>query len=70
MTLLTVKEAAQRLNLSVGWLNKRRCSGGGPLYVKIGRIVRYDPAELDRWLQASRRESTIGDCPGDPEYRR
>jgi hypothetical protein len=34
------------------------CFPGIPLYVKLGRRVVYDPADLDRWLASHRRAST------------
>ncbi len=33
--LLTPKQAARHLNLSVSWLAKRRLAGDGPPYVKL-----------------------------------
>ena len=38
--LLTPKQAARYLNLSVSWLAKRRLAGDGPPYVKLGGAVR------------------------------
>ena len=37
---------------------KYRLTGGGPVFIKIGRIVVYDVADLDSWLRARRRLST------------
>jgi predicted DNA-binding transcriptional regulator AlpA len=34
-------EAANFLGLSASWLAKLRLSGEGPLYLKVGRRVRY-----------------------------
>lgn len=39
-------------------LNKLRVRGGGPRFVKIGRRVLYDYADLDSWLDEHRRNST------------
>lgn len=55
---LTVREAAAHLSLSISTLNKLRCTGCGPVYFKLGRAVRYDPQDLDRWLAAHRIGST------------
>ncbi|MBI1867078.1 MAG: hypothetical protein HYS06_02065 [Methylocystis sp.] len=33
-------------------LAKLRSVGGGPEFRRIGRIVVYDPAALDRWAQS------------------
>jgi hypothetical protein len=56
--MLRVGEAAKFLALSVSFLNKLRCSGGGPAFRKIGRAVLYDPADLETWLSERRRIST------------
>ena len=39
--LLTPKEAAHRLKLSVSWLAKARMRGDGPPYIQVGRAIRY-----------------------------
>ncbi len=38
--------------------NKLRLTGGGPVYITIGRTVVYDPDDLDAWLASNRRKST------------
>ncbi len=44
--------AARYVGLSESTLEKARVYGSGPSYVKLGRAVRYRPADLDRWLDA------------------
>ncbi|MEO4043635.1 hypothetical protein AAFN47_18720 [Hoeflea sp. CAU 1731] len=39
-------------------LNNWRCTGDGPPFYKVGRIVLYDWCEVDDWLKAKRRAST------------
>lgn len=57
--LLRVREAAARLGLSKSTLDKMRCDGRGPPFVKItGKIVGYDPADLDAYAQSRKRPST------------
>lgn len=56
--LLNVNEAAERLGVSVSYLNKLRLSGGGPAFVKIGARVAYDPADLGSWIDARKCQST------------
>jgi predicted DNA-binding transcriptional regulator AlpA len=56
--VLTVREAAARVGLSKPTLDKLRVYGGGPVYIKIGRRVVYDPADIDSWLATHRRVST------------
>lgn len=59
--LLNVREAAARLGLSKSTLDKMRCAGKGPRYVKsTERAVRYDPADLDAWIAARRSNGAAG----------
>lgn len=59
--LLNVREAAARLGLSKSTLDKWRCAGKGPRYVKsTDRAVRYDPADLDAWIAARRSKNAAG----------
>jgi hypothetical protein len=44
---LNEKEMAQRLGVSVAWLRKRRITGGGPVFCKMGRLVRYPDDSAD-----------------------
>lgn len=55
---LSVIEAAEALGISRSYLNKLRCTGGGPHYAKVGRRVIYSSDELDAWLASRRRRST------------
>ena len=55
---LNSPEAAAHLGIGVSTLNKLRVYGGGPTYLKLGRRVLYDVADLDQWLDRSRRQST------------
>lgn len=57
--LLNVRQAAARLGLSKSTLDKMRGAGTGPRFIKsTARAVRYDPADLDAWVEARRRTST------------
>lgn len=56
--VLTEREASERLGLSVRTLQKWRLLGRGPRYLKLGQAVRYDPDDLDAFLQGTRRTST------------
>ena len=52
-------EAAAYVGLSESTLAKMRLRGDGPEYSKAGpRIVIYDRARLDEWLDRSLRRST------------
>jgi len=49
--LLTPKEAATRLKVSVSWLAKARMRGDGPPYIQIGRSIRYTETGLINWMK-------------------
>ena len=61
---LTVSEASRHVGLSVSTLNKLRVLGGGPIFLKLGRRVAYDVADLNAWLASKRRRSTSDDGKG------
>lgn len=50
--------AAAYCGSSVSTMEKLRVYGGGPAFIKIGRRVSYDPADLDAWLALNKRRST------------
>jgi len=57
--LLNVNQAADRLGVSVSYLNKLRLiSSGGPRFVKLGARVSYDPSDLAAWVESNKRRST------------
>jgi excisionase family DNA binding protein len=51
--LLTEAQAADLLNLSIRTLQAWRVRGGGPLFVRLGRSVRYRRTDISKWLDAS-----------------
>jgi predicted DNA-binding transcriptional regulator AlpA len=55
---LNTKQAAHYVGLSESLLEKRRCTGDGPEFLKVGKAVRYEQTALDAWMQADRRTST------------
>jgi excisionase family DNA binding protein len=54
--LLTIQELAERLTVSVGCIRAWRLRGDGPPAIRVGTALRWDPREVDEWLD-SRRES-------------
>jgi len=58
--VLTEKDAANYLSMSVPFLRASRCNGNrrnhtpAPPFIKIGRAVRYKVDDLDRWLDENR----------------
>ena len=51
-TIVTEKEAAPIVGMSVAWLQRKRWEGGGPPYVKYDRAVRYRMEDLIAWVEA------------------
>jgi len=50
--LLTVVELAQYLDVPVQTVYAWNTRGTGPKRVKIGKHVRYRPADVERWLES------------------
>jgi predicted DNA-binding transcriptional regulator AlpA len=61
--LLTVAQVSEITGRSISTLEKDRWEGGGPPYVKMGRLVRYRPADVNDWLAERVRRST-SECAG------
>lgn len=62
--LLDTSEAARLLGLSPATLCKRRVSGNSPLFVKLGRSVRYRRRDLQDWAKGLLRKSTSDEGSG------
>jgi predicted DNA-binding transcriptional regulator AlpA len=57
--LLTPKEAAKLLKVSLSWLAKARMRGDGPPYIQISpRSIRYALPALLQWMKSKQRMST------------
>ena len=58
--ILTEDEAAKYIGMSRSYLNADRSNGPrvkrtkGPVFMKIGKAVRYRKEDLDVWLQQNR----------------
>jgi predicted DNA-binding transcriptional regulator AlpA len=55
---LTENEAALRLGLKVATLRAWRHQGRGPVYVRLGRAVRYLAVDIDEYLNSNRHSPT------------
>jgi predicted DNA-binding transcriptional regulator AlpA len=55
--------AAKILNCKVKSLQAWRVRGGGPPYVKVGRLVRYRPDDVREWIDARIIRSTSSGSP-------
>ena len=56
--LHTEEQEAQRIGIAPKTLTNMRCRGDGPPFLKISRLVRYDPELTDAWLAERVRNST------------
>ena len=51
-SFLTEQEVSKRLSVSVATLRRWRLEKRGPMFVKVGSLVRYRPEDLDTWVAA------------------
>jgi hypothetical protein len=56
---ITARQAALRLGLTYRSLEQQRNEGRGPRYFKFGNEVRYDPADIERYLKAKEDRTPI-----------
>ena len=56
--LLTETQVEEVYGLQVRTLQQWRIRGFGPAFVKVGRSVRYRPADLERFIEANIRTCT------------
>ncbi len=57
-SLMNEHECAIYRSCSVSTIQKERVRGDGPPYIKMGRLVRYRPEDVDQWLAARLTYST------------
>jgi hypothetical protein len=62
--VLTEKETAALLRISVKALQGWRSRGGGPKFLKLGRCVRYRRGDLQDFVLKALRSSTSDPGPG------
>ncbi len=68
--ILRTEEAAEYVGLAPSTLEKRRTTGDGPKFVRLGgRAIGYDIRDLDAWLDGQR-ELVAVDVGGSPDRRR
>ncbi len=56
--LLTREEVQTSFGISKRWLEIAAVRGDGPVFIKIGRRVRYRVGDLRAWIAAQSRSST------------
>jgi predicted DNA-binding transcriptional regulator AlpA len=55
---LRTPAAADYLGYAESTLEKKRLTGDGPPFIKLGRVIVYDTRDLDSWLAERRARST------------
>ena len=60
--LVNEQQAAKRYGLSVFWFQKKRSTGDGPPFIKVGSAVRYPVEETDDWFAKHLRANTSQDA--------
>lgn len=58
MELLNEKVVAKQLGCQVKTLQAWRVRGGGPEFVRVGRLVRYNPRSIEAWVESRTARST------------
>jgi hypothetical protein len=61
MKLLTEKEVAAQISMSVHWLRRMRITGGAIPFIKMPGVkgaVRYEPAAVEAFLRGRMKKST------------
>jgi hypothetical protein len=56
---LTTEELAARWKMHPKSLANWRVSGEGPRYIKLGKRVLYDVADIEAWEQKNKKKSTV-----------
>ncbi|MET3720615.1 helix-turn-helix domain-containing protein [Arthrobacter sp. UYEF21] len=56
--LLTPPVLAARLEVTERTLSEWRITGRGPVFIRLGKTVRYRPEAVDTWLLAQEHQST------------
>jgi hypothetical protein len=56
---INTKELSTLLDIPEGTLRQWRCSGVGPSWHKMRRSVRYDKAEVERFIHQSERFPSV-----------
>jgi excisionase family DNA binding protein len=61
--LLTIDQLAERLGVSIRHIRRLVAERRVP-YLKVGWLVRFDPAEITAWLDDARHPQRLGDHRG------
>ena len=61
--LLNESSVAKILNCEVKTLQAWRCRGGGPKFIRVGRLIRYSHEDLQAYIHSRRVSSTSQTLP-------
>ena len=64
--MVRTEQAAAILDVKKSTMEAWRCRGGGPLFVRYGRAIRYREEDLDRFIESKVRSNT-SQSSGTPE---
>jgi excisionase family DNA binding protein len=64
--LLTTDQLAALCGLSPRTLEKLRVTGGGPIFIRLGRAIRYRREDIEAWIRGHSRRNTSEDSPPKP----
>src|SRR5215831_5875513 len=57
--LISTKELSKRWDIPESTLRYWRCAGMGPPYVKLGGRIKYDLADVERYVRANKRMPSV-----------
>ncbi len=58
--LLSVRDLSEMLQVPVGTIYQWRHRGAGPIPIRIGGHLRFDPVDVARWLEDRKAASAAG----------
>ena len=50
--LLSTKELSEYLGIAVSTIIEYRMNNSGPVYAKLGHLVRYKKSDVDAWIES------------------
>ncbi len=57
--LLNTKQLADYLGVAESTILQYRVDGNGPVYIKLGHLVRYRVSDVDEWLKKKIEQANI-----------
>jgi hypothetical protein len=56
--LMSARQLAERLGVSLSWVNKAHVYGTGVPATRVGRRRLYDPLDVEKWLATRKQQNT------------